>query len=73
MISISDPQQCDDHCQLVFYGRLWWIIGKSGDVLLVTNSEEKIILDLSAVDWNDYLAAAVRSLSDHFPEARRHG
>lgn len=72
MIAISDSQQCDDHCQIVFSGRLWWIIRKSGDYLLVTNDEGKFVLDLSAVDWDAYLAAADVMLHEHFPEAR-HG
>lgn len=70
MITISVSLQCDDHCQLVFSGRLWWILRKSGDYLLVTNDEGKFVLDLSAVDWDAYLFAAERGLRERFQEAQ---
>jgi len=70
MIALSDPMQCDDHCRLVFSGRVWWIMRKSGDFLLVTNDEGKFILDLSAVDWDAYLAEATRLTRENFTDPR---
>jgi hypothetical protein len=66
-VTLSEPH--DDHCTLVYGGQLWWIVSKAGDYLLVTNEIGKFVLDLSAVDWEAYLAAAERSLREHFPEA----
>lgn len=57
----------NDHCTLVYGGRLWWIIAKSGDYLLVANEAGKFVLDLSAVDWEAYLATAVQMLRGNFP------
>ena len=63
----------DDHCTLVYGGRLWWIVSKSGDFLLVTNEIGKFILDLSAVDWDGYHAEAERLMREAFPHSRQAG